>query len=399
MYCVHVARTFIERGEDEMKRRGGMRLILLLGLVSLFGDITYEGARGVIGPYLSLLGASALIVGLASGLGELTGYGLRLLSGYLADRTGRYWLLTGIGYFLLISIPLLAFAWRWEIALLLILVERMGKAVRSPARDAIISHASREIGRGTGFGIHEALDQVGALIGPLLFSAILLRWEYREAFQVTLIPVILAMVFLSLAKSQVPAPRKLESTESKGEIPREFWFYLVFTFVSVVGFLNFPLMAYHLKVNSILEDPKIPLLYALAMGVDALIALLVGRAYDKVGFSSLFLVPILTPLVPFLFFSGHLVLGILAWGSVMAIQETIMRAAVADLTPPGRRGTAYGIFNTAYGLSWLIGGASMGLIYEFSWRYIYIFSIGMELLSLPFLLRITRRYLTWKKGE
>ncbi|MGH6852422.1 MAG: MFS transporter, partial [Methylocella sp.] len=146
-----------------LPRHSAIRFIVLLGVVSLFADMTYEGARSVTGPYLGVLGASAAIVGVVAGFGEFLGYALRLVSGYLSDRTGGYWLITIIGYGVnLLAVPLLALTGRWELAVLLIVGERAGKAIRTPARDAMLSHAGSQTGLGWSFGLHGALDQTGA---------------------------------------------------------------------------------------------------------------------------------------------------------------------------------------------------------------------------------------------
>jgi len=375
--------------------------IILLGIVSLFGDVTYEGARSVTGPYLATLGASASVVGLVAGIGEFTGYALRLASGYLADRTKAYWFLTFIGYGLLVSIPLLAFAGHWQLAAVLIILERIGKAIRSPARDTMLSYAAKGVGRGWGFAIHEALDQVGAIIGPLAFSLVLLyRGSYREGFTLLWIPALLTLAVLTIARKKVPSPQKLEAPGEaskqgdKGKLPRVFWFYTIFTLLSVAGFVNFQLIAYHLKVQSIVPDAQIPIIYAIAMGVDALAALLVGKTYDRIGLISLLAVPLLTLPIPFLAFSRSyslVLMGIILWGMVMGIQETIMRAAIADLTPVERRGFAYGVFNTALGAGWFLGAPLMGLFYGLSINYLILFAVVMELISIPlfFLVRKT----------
>jgi predicted MFS family arabinose efflux permease len=375
-----------------------MYFIILLGIVSLFGDVTYEGARSVAGPYLATLGASASVVGLVAGIGEFVGYALRLASGHLADRTKAYWLLTFVGYGLLVSVPLLAFAGYWQLAALLIILERMGKAIRSPARDTMLSYATKEVGRGWGFAVHEALDQIGAIIGPVVFSLVFLfHGGYREGFTLLWIPALLTLVVLAIARKKVPSPQKLEAPGEvskqvdKGKLPRVFWLYTVFTFVSVAGFANFQLISYHLKVQAIVSDAQIPIIYAIAMGVDALAALLVGKTYDRIGLVSLLAVPLLTLPIPFLAFSHSyslVLVGIILWGMVMGIQETIMRAAIADLTSVERRGFAYGVFNTALGAGWFLGAALMGLLYELSINYIILFVVVMELVSIPLFLLV-----------
>ena len=369
------------------------RFIVLMGIVSLFGDITYEGARSITGPYMAILGASAATVGLVTGVGEFIGYALRLISGRFADRVGAYWPLTFAGYALILSIPLLGFAGHWELAALFILLERMGKAIRTPARDAILSHATKQVGRGWGFALHEALDQVGAFVGPLIFYAVfVLEGNYRQGFAILWMPAILALVFLTIARMKVPSTENLEVPEvlplrnGKGGLPRIFWFYSAFTFFSVAGFVHFQIISYHFKVQSVFSDALIPILYAAAMAVDAVVALIIGKAYDRIGLNSLLILPLLTIPIPFFgFLAGRdlAVISIVLWGAVMGIHETIMRAAIADLTPIAHRGFAYGIFNTIYGGAWLLGSAVMGFLYDLSFEYLLGFAVLMELMSLP----------------
>jgi len=372
-----------------------LEFILLFGLVSALGDITYETGRGISGPYLAFLGASAATIGLVSGFGEFLGYALRLVSGYLASRTRAYWVATYIGYGLLLSIPLLAFTNRWEIAVVLLILERIGKAIRSPAKDTMLSHASYQIGRGWGFAVHEALDQIGAVIGPLIFTvAFLKRDSFRDGFNVLWIPAILTMVALVVARLRVPAPEKLENTivsqypqrmQGNSKLPRVFWIYALFTFLCVAGFANFQIISYHWVSRSVVTVEQISILYAVAMGVDALAALVVGKAYDKIGFKTLFIIPFVTLPLPFLAFSHQYILAIVSavvWGLVMAVHETIMRASVADLVPMERRAFAYGIFNTIYGTAWFVSGAALGLLYDFSGILLIIYVVVIEIAAL-----------------
>ena len=377
-----------------------MYFIILLGVVSLFGDVTHEGARSVAGPYLAGLGASYSVVGLVAGIGEFVGYGLRLAFGYLVDRTKSYWLLTFIGYGLLISIPLLAFAGYWQLAAVLIILERVGKAIRSPARDAMLSYAAKGVGRGWGFAVHEALDQVGAIIGPVVFSLVFLFNDgYREGFTMLWIPALLTLAGLGLARKKIPSPHKLEAPEEasgqdmKSRFPRVFWLYTIFTLFSVAGFANFQLVSYHLHVEGVVPDAQIPIMYAIAMGVDALAALVVGRTYGRIGLNSLLAIPLLTLPVPFLTFShsyGPVLIGMVLWGVVMGMQETVMRAAVADLTSVERRGFAYGVFNAVYGAAFFLGSYVMGLLGELSIGYLILFAVVMELISIPLLFLVRR---------
>ena len=372
------------------------KFIFLLGIVSLFGDITYEGARSITGPFLSTLGASGAVVGLIAGFGEFIGYGLRLISGYISDKTKGYWTMVFIGYGLILSIPLLSLVNCWEIAAILIVLERAGKAIRSPARDTILSHATMQVGKGFGFGIHEALDQVGAIIGPLIFSLVFyLKWGYREGLSILLLPAILTLLVLTVARRRYPLPQGFERPikVDKGRLSPVFWLYTIFTLLSVTGYANFQLISYHFKMKSVISNTQIPIFYAIAMAIDAIVALIIGKIYDKIGLMSLISIPLFTALIPIFSFSSNYILaltGIIIWGTVMGMQETIMRAAIADLTPTSRRGLAYGIFNTIYGASWFIGGTLMGILYDFSIRYVIIFATIMELASVPVLIRAVR---------
>ena len=392
----------MKQSEGQAIRYGktAFQLIILLGIVSMFGDIAYEGGRSISGPYLATLGASAAMVGLVTGAGEFLGYGLRLVSGYLADRTKAYWVLTFIGYGLIGAIPLLAFAGNWPLAALLLILERIGKAIRSPARDTIISYAGKNIGRGWGFAIHEAMDQVGAIIGPLILSFALIKSKgYQLGFNLLWIPVVLCIVVLVMANRKAPVPERLEAKIETGKetikvgLGRVFWLYGIFVLLAGTGFASFQLVAYHVKTQAIISDAQIPILYAVAMGVDAIVALIVGKAYDKRGLMVLVAIPALTLPIPFFGFSHTywlIILAIILWGAVMGIHETIMRAAIADLVPIGRRGSAYGIFNTLYGLSLFLGSSAMGLLYEVSVTYIMAFAVILELLAIPALFLIKR---------
>ncbi|MGB9639869.1 MAG: MFS transporter [Anaerolineales bacterium] len=388
-----------KQSKSEVKSTA-LSLILMMGLVSALGDIVYESARSVSGPYLALLGASAVVVGSISGLGEFLGYGLRLVSGYIADRTRAYWVATFIGYGLILCIPLLAFAGRWEIAAGLLILERIGKAIRSPARDTILSHAAHQMGRGWGFAIHEFLDQLGAIFGPLLLSAaFLVNGNYRAGFNWLWLPAILVMVFLTVARLRVPAPERLEKdddkhsqTETRG-FSKTFWIYAVFTFFSVGGFASFQLLSFHWLNKHLIAPGVIPVLYALAMGVDALAALAVGKMYDRIGLISLAIVPVLTLFVPFLGFSSQLwliILSVVVWGIVMAIHETIMRAAIADIAQIHKRGTGYGIFNTLYGAAWFIGGSLMGWLYQTAFFALPLLVLVFEVMAIGFFVMLKK---------
>ena len=380
-------------------RRAAIGFVVAVAIGSLFADVVYEGARSIAGPFLLTLGASAAFVGFISGLGEFVGYALRIVSGYAADRTGRYWLFTIGGYALnVFAVPLLALAGRIEIAVALLLAERLGKAIRVPARDTMISYASRPIGRGLAFGIHEALDQIGAVLGPLMLAGVLLLRpdDYRFAFAILGVPAVLTVVALFSARVRFPDPRALEGEADRsadaplagdGRVLRAnapFWRYGLFSVLAVAGFAPFPLVAFHLVREGVLTAPELPLLYAVAMAVDAVVALATGHLYDRRGLVVLVSVPFVTVASAALFTTEPLLVwaGAVAWGAVMGIQESTLRAAVADLVTVERRATGYGLFNTLYGFALLAGGALMGLLYEASPLAVAVFIGLLEVAAL-----------------
>jgi len=376
-----------------------LRFVVLLGIVSLMADMTYEGARSITGPYLLLLGASATTVGIVAGFGELIGYGLRLVSGYISDRTGRYWLLTLLGYAVnLLAVPLLALSGYWQSAAVLIVVERMGKALRTPARDAMLSHATSRLGHGWGFGLHEAMDQIGAVLGPLVVAAVLFLHDgYRTGFAVLLVPALIALGVLLAARLLYPQPADLEIATpvmTTSALPRIFWIYLVAVALIAAGYADFPLIAFHFQKTRVIPEAWIPTFYALAMGVDAIAALVFGRLFDRIGIYTLAAASLLSCLfAPLVFLGGFwpALAGMALWGIGMGAQESIMRATVATLAPPERRGTAYGVFNSCYGFSWFLGSTLMGVLYDTSLPALILFSAGMQLAAVPLLLRLRQQ--------
>ncbi|MCS7286542.1 MAG: MFS transporter [Anaerolineae bacterium] len=360
--------------------------------------MTYEGARSITGPYLGLLGASAAVVGVVAGLGELLGYSLRLVSGYLSDRTRQYWGFTFVGYAVnLLAVPLLALAGRWEVAAALIVAERIGKAIRTPARDAMLSHATSRIGRGWGFGVHEALDQIGAILGPMVVAAVLyLGGGYRLSFAALLVPALFALTVLTVARNLNPRPQALEISAGAmqpGGLARAFWLYLIAMAFVAAGVADFPLIAFHFGKAGVVPEVWIPIFYAVAMGVDALAALGLGRVYDRLGLKVLLIVVVLSALaVPMVFlgrFHGAL-FGVALWGASIGAQESIMRAAVAGMVSRDKRGTAYGIFNTGFGIAWFLGSALLGILYDVSLPSMVAFSVVTQLLSIPLLVAVIR---------
>jgi MFS family permease len=380
-------------------RSSALKFVIFLGIVSLCADMTYEGARSITGAYLGVLGASGAVVGLVAGLGELIGYGLRIAIGYLSDKTGRYWAITTLGYFINTAVvPLLALAGRWEIAAGLMIAERTGKAIRTPPRDVLLSHAAIRVGRGFGFGLHEALDQIGATMGPLAVAAmIFFQYGYRGGFAILAIPAVVGLTVLVVLSRVYPNPDEFEITkmELKGEgLPRIYWIYLGAVALIGAGYADFPLIAFHLQKSAVIPQNQIPLLYALAMGVDAIAALICGKLFDTKGITVLAIAALISSLFAPLVFLGTFpmaLLGMTLWGIGMGAQESILKAAIAGMVPIDRRGSAFGIFHTGYGVAWFLGSALMGVFYDFDINFVIVFSIAMQLAAIPVLFLVSKR--------
>jgi predicted MFS family arabinose efflux permease len=388
-----------EPGQPSRAMTITLRFVLLIGVMSFFADFTYEGSRSIIGPYLGLLGASAAVIGIVTGLGELLGYGLRLVSGRLSDQSGKYWPITIFGYIIqMLSVPLLALAGNWQVAALLIILERVGKATRNPPRDVMLSHAAREMGYGWAFGVHEALDQGGALFGPLVVAAVLaLRGEYRIAFAVLLIPALVTLSILVVARLTYPRPEELEATPPDVKatgLPRVFWVYLTGAVLVAAGFADFPLIAYHFARTSTVSNVLIPVFYAVAMGVGGIGSLVFGRLFDRVGISVLLPLTLISALfAPLVFLGGFwaALVGVALWGLGMGVHESIIPAAVALMVPAQRRASAYGLFTAGYGIFWFLGSALIGILYGISLPALIAFSLIAELAAIPLFLLVRRQ--------
>ncbi|MFE5685258.1 MFS transporter [Streptomyces sp. NPDC056512] len=356
------------------------RFVVWFGVVSLLADFVYEGARSVTGPLLASLGASAAVVGAVTGAGEAAALLLRLGSGPLADRSGRFWGWAIAGYALTVaSVPMLGLTGVLWAACALVIAERVGKAVRSPAKDTLLSHAAAATGLGKGFAVHEALDQVGALLGPLTVAGMLAVTgdDYGPTLAVLAVPGVAVLALLVWLRRQVPDPAAYERAVAPGReqprpgarLPRDFWVYASFTAATMTGFATFGVLSFHLVARGLVPTAAVPLLYAAAMAVDALAALATGWVYDRVGPRVLIVLPVLSAAVPALAFTDSLapvVLGALVWGAATGVQESTLRAVVADLVAPGRRATAYGVFAAVVGVAAFAGGALTGVLYDTS---------------------------------
>jgi MFS family permease len=371
--------------------------ILLIGIVSLFADMTYEGARSITGPFLATLGASATVVGVVAGLGELLGNALRLVSGWIADKTQKYWTITFTGYFInLLAVPLLALAGSWQMAAVLMILERTGKAIRKPARDAMLSNATSSVGHGKGFGVHEALDQIGAVSGPLIVSIVFFfSKDYHHSFAVLFIPALLALSVLVVARINFPDTKVLEvSDQTKKAIAskRFYWIYLIALSLIGAGFADYSLIAYHFDKSGQVMVEWIPVMYAVAMGVDALAALLLGKLFDKYGIRILIFSTIISLLFAPLVFQGNLytaIAGMICWGVGMGAQESIVSAMLASILPAGKRASGFGMFYAIFGVAWFLGSALMGWLYDVSVVWLIVFSVVMQLAAIPFFWKLT----------
>ena len=384
--------------ESESAKSRALKFVLLVGAMSFFADFTYEGMRGIAGPYLALLGASATAVGVVSGLGELLGYGLRVVSGRISDRTRQFWPITIAGYIVqMVAVPSLALAGSWPMAAALIVLERVGKATRNPPRDVMLSHAAGELGYGWVFGLHEALDQLGALSGPLVIAAVLaLNGDYQTALAWLAVPAALTLAVLAFARWAYPRPEDMEAeppdVRTQG-MPRIFWIYLAGAGLVAVGFADFPLIAFHFGRDGVVSTAMVPIYYAVAMGVSGLASLVFGRLFDLRG------IGILVPLTlasllfaPLAFLGGAwlALLGVALWGMGMGVHESIIPAAVALMVPRERRASAYGLFTAGYGIAWFAGSAAMGILYDVGFPALIAFSMVAELAAIPLLVVVVR---------
>ena len=386
---------------DDLPRRRAIRFICLLGAVSLFADATYEGARAITGPFLGALGATATMVGIVAGTGELFGYAVRLGSGYLCDRSGRYWAVTLAGYFInLLSVPLLALAQSWPAAVVLIVAERAGRGVRSPPRDAMLAHAAGQTGLGWGFGLHQALDQTGAIFGPLTVSLILFAaaGAWRTAFAVLLAPALISIALVLTARLQFPRPHDFATRpaalETEG-LPPVFKLYLVAVALIAAGYADFALIAYHFAKTGVMAAGWIPIAYALAEGIDGAAGFALGSLYDRIGIRAMVPATLISAAAaPLLFFGGFgaALLGMACWGIGTGAQDSVMRAAIAEIAPQDKRATAFGIYNFVFGVAWFIGSVLLGVLYDVSIPAVVLAAALMQLAALPvFIMLATRR--------
>ena len=371
---------------SQQERKNAFRFIVALGFVSLFADMTYEGAHSVIGPLLKDLGASATQVGIIAGFGEMIAASLRYFSGRLADKTRAYWTITTLGYFLnLVVVPGLAFAGNWQAAALLIIAERTGKSLRGPARDVLLSEATEVVGHGKGFGLHAAMDQIGAVLGPLLVAASVARTHhFGPAFLWLGVPAGAAFIALIFARAARPSKGTPPPAPRGIKLPNVFWIYVAAAGLLALGFVDFPLLAYHFQQGSLVKPEVIPLLYAGAMGVNGLTALVFGRLFDRYGIQ-IIVVGILVSLLalPFGFLGGPtgVYVSIVCWATGLGAQDATLRSGISLAVSMNKRGTAFGAFNAAYGVFWFLGSVTMGVLYDYSLFALVVFGVAAQLIA------------------
>ena len=381
---------------------GAVTFIFLMGIVSLFSDMTHEGARSILGEYLNLTGATAATIGFVSGIGELFGYSLRILSGFVADKTKHYWSMVIIGYTVqVLAIPALALIPEngWIYACGLVILERIGKAIKKPAKNTLISFAASEVGAGKGFAYQEFLDQLGAFLGPVILFIIAaikgtsrLFSTYRLCFFVLGIPALITILLVLFSKRKYPNPETFE--KNKKEEVKEFKFRKSFVYYMIAmclfgfGFIDFTLVTLHVAKLNIFPISTLSLLYAFAMVVDAFAALFFGWLFDRIGLKALIISTLCSSFFSvfiFLFPSAFTIgVGIVLWGIGMGAQESIMKAAVSKIIPRNMRSTGFGIFETGFGIAWFLGSWILGFLYDINYIYLVIVSVSVQLIAILF---------------
>ncbi|MDO5545273.1 MAG: MFS transporter [Eubacteriales bacterium] len=387
---------------------GAMAFITLMGIVSLFSDMTHEGARSVLGEYLNLAGASAATIGFVSGVGELCGYALRLLSGFLADKTKKYWTLVIVGYALqVLAIPALALIPEngWVLACGLVILERVGKAIKKPAKNTLVSFAASEVGTGKGFAYQEFLDQLGAFLGPVILFVISLIKDtgnlfstYRVCFAFLGIPALITIGLVIFSKIKYPNPEMFEKAEEEHKefrVQKSFVLYMAAICCYAFGFADFTMITLHAAKTAAFPAASLSLLYALAMAVDAFAALFFGWLFDKVGLKAMVLATLCSTFFScFIFLTGNpvcILIGIVLWGIGMGAEDSIMKAAVSQIIPKSMRSTGFGIFETGFGIAWFLGSWLLGALYDYNPLYLVIVSVAAQILAILFYLACIRR--------
>ena len=416
----------MENNKNKKRISQAMLFIIFFGIVSLFSDMTHEGASSIRGAYFTILGASAGAIGFVSGLGELIGYSMRYVFGRIADKRKNYWFMTIFGYVIdVLAVPALALVGEngWIAAAILLIIQRMGKAIKKPAKDTIMSFAASQEGVGKSFGIQEMLDQIGAFLGPVLLYLVMLfkttgtTFEiYSTCFAVLAIPGAITIIMLLITRKKFPNPENFEP-EAKEFVPFEmkksFKYYIMGISLFAFGFIDYSLVIMHISRNftsiagglaetsSIINSGTIPLLYAGAMLVDAVAALVFGYMYDKKGVKVLVLSTIISaPFSAFVFLGKSVpmvIFGVVLWGIGMGAQESILKAAVTTMVPKSSRATGYGIFECSFGIFWFLGSWLLGVLYDVSVPIMVVVSVVAQIAAIPMYISSAKKNKIYKK--
>lgn len=386
---------------ESARADSAFRFVLTIGIVNLFADMTYEGGGSVNGAFLGSLGASAAIISIVAGLGEFLGYSLRSVAGYVADRTGRHWSLTFLGYSVnLLAVPAMALAGNWQLAAALVVAERIGRALRKPTVEAMLSYTTGKHGKGWVYAVNTALDETGATIGPLVVAAVLfLKGSYQNAYAMLLLSTLLALGTLVIARLRFPIPETLEQgdTTSAQGFGASYWLFMSAASCFAAGLMSYELVSYHLNRTGIVTQAWAPVLLAFATGSGVVANLILGKTYDRFGLPVLLIAVALSALfTPLALFTqqGWLVVAAMPLlGIGYAVQDTLLKAIVAGMLPKGRRDLAFGLFYTGYGCGWLLGSVAMGLLYDRSRAALVGIAVLAQLGSLPVFLVANRRKL------
>ncbi len=416
------------KAENNKKFSKAMLFIVLFGIVSLFSDMTHEGASSIRGAFLTLIGASAATIGFVSGLGELVGYSMRYVFGKLTDKHKCYWPMTITGYVIdVLAVPALALVGKqgWVFACALLIIQRTGKAIKKPAKDTIMSFAATQEGVGKSFGIQEVLDQIGAFLGPVLLYVVMLfrtngtTYEiYSKCFAVLAVPGAITLILLCVTRVKFPNPENFEPEPKEFvqfKMKKEFILYIVGISLFAFGFIDYSIILMHVsrtyanistgvaETSSIINTGTLPLIYAGAMLVDAVAALIFGLIYDKKGVKALVISTIISSPFAIFVFAFHsipmLLIGIMLWGIGMGAQESILKAAVTSMVPKQSRATGYGIFECSFGLFWFLGSWLMGVIYDISIPVMISISVFAQLAAIPFYVRSGRAHMASENNK
>jgi MFS family permease len=371
-----------------------LQFVLIMGIVSLFADMTYEGGRGEVGAFLGHLGASGAIVGLVAGAGELAGYAIRSLSGAIADRTGRYWINAWVGYGLnLLCVPALALAGSWPAAAGLVIGERLGRGVRKPVVSAMIARAGGEMGgHGYAFGLHQALDQLGATVGPLIVAYAVARSGFHAGFGILIVPALLSLIVLApaLRAGRPLVPAASDSVEPSLTDPAAFRRYAIGGALVAAGYMDFALISFRFARDHVMSAAAISIWFAVAMAVAAVLAPLLGKLYDRFGNVVIAGAIVLTAAATPLAFLGRGVAaqtGVALWGAGTAVQDALLLALIGSVIARRRGATTFGLFDLIFGVAWFAGSAVSGVLLDRSMIGLVAFSVVLQLAAIPFFLR------------